>query len=231
MTFETFNIFPTTIYVGEMVDHQKYREEFDKVYPKYDYEETSWDNTVSENLGKPFIHLEDNLDSLFYEISLHAKKYVCDVLEYKDIFDYVITKSWLSRARRPDNEIRWHFHSTSHISFVYYLSTPNNSHTLEFQNTCTKNDLFKAMNVEDEDTADRNMVKNYNPLNSPAFYMHPIEGSLFLFPSSLSHHTRFMGGDFKGERLGIVGDITLMLKEDQLNFSMGYIDNKYWKKY
>ena len=231
MTFETFNIFPTTIYVGEMVDHQKYKEEFNKVYPKYDYEETSWDNTVSENLGKPFIHLEDNLDSLFYEISLHAKKYVCDVLEYKDIFDYVITKSWLSRARRPDNEIRWHFHSTSHISFVYYLSTPNNSHTLEFQNTCTKNDLFKAMNVEDEDTADRNMVKNYNPLNSPAFYMHPIEGSLFLFPSSLSHHTRFMGGDFKGERLGIVGDITLMLKEDQLNFSMGYIDNKYWKKY
>ena len=231
MTFETFNIFPTTIYVGEMVDHQKYREEFDKVYPKYDYEETSWDNTVSENLGKPFIHLEDNLDSLFCEISLHAKKYVCDVLEYKDIFDYVITKSWLSRARRPDNEIRWHFHSTSHISFVYYLSTPNNSHTLEFQNTCTKNDLFKAMNVEDEDTADRNMVKNYNPLNSPAFYMHPIEGSLFLFPSSLSHHTRFMGGAFKGERLGIVGDITLMLKEDQLNFSMGYIDNKYWKKY
>lgn len=231
MTFETFNIFPTTIYVGEMVDHQKYREEFDKVYPKYDYEETSWDNTVSENLGKPFIHLEDNLDSLFYEISLHAKKYVCDILEYKDIFDYVITKSWLSRARRPDNEIRWHFHSTSHISFVYYLSTPDNSHTLEFQNTCTKNDLFKAMNVEDEDTADRNMVKNYNPLNSPAFYMHPIEGSLALFPSSLSHHTRFMGGDFKGERLGIVGDITLMLKEDQLNFSMGYIDNKYWKKY
>ena len=231
MTFETFNIFPTTIYVGEMVDHQKYKEEFNKVYPKYDYEETSWDNTVSENLGKPFIHLEDNLDSLFYEISLHAKKYVCDILEYKDIFDYVITKSWLSRARRPDNEIRWHFHSTSHISFVYYLSTPDNSHTLEFQNTCTKNDLFKAMNVEDEDTADRNMVKNYNPLNSPAFYMHPIEGHLVLFPSSLTHHTRFMGGAFKGERLGIVGDITLMLKEDQLNFSMGYIDNKYWKKY
>ena len=231
MTFETFNIFPTTIYVGEMVDHQKYREEFDKVYPQYDYEETSWDNTVSENLGKPFIHLEDNLDSLFYEIANHAKKYVCDVLEYKDIFNYVITKSWLSRARRPDNEIRWHFHSTSHISFVYYLSTPDNSHALEFSNTCTKNDLFKAMNVDDEDTTERNMVKNFNPLNSPAFYMHPIEGSLFLFPSSLSHHTRFMGGDFKGQRLGIVGDITLMLKEDQLNFSMGYIDNKYWKKY
>jgi len=35
----------------------------------------------------------------------------------------------------------------------------------------------------------------------------------------------------KGERLGIVGDMTLMLKEDELHYSMGYIDDKYWKKY
>jgi len=231
MAFETLNIFPTTLYVGEMDNHLKYKDEFYKVYPQYDYEETHIDNTVSENLGKPFIHLEESLDPLFNEVVKHAKRYVCEVLEYKDIFNYVITKTWLSRARRPDNQIRWHFHSTSHISFVYYLSAPDNSHVLEFQNNCTKNDLFKVMNVEDEDAPDRTMVKNFNPINSPAFFMHPIEGSLVLFPSLLSHHTRFMGGDFTGERLGIVGDITLMLKEDQLNFSMGYIDNKYWKKY
>ena len=75
------------------------------------------------------------------------------------------------------------------------------------------------------------MVKNYNALNSPAFFMQPLEGNLVLFPSSLSHHTRFLGGNFEGERLAIVGDITLMLKEDQLHYSMGYIDGKYWKKY
>ena len=88
MTFETFNIFPTTLYVGKMLDHEKYKEEFYKVYPRYDYEETDIDNTVSENLGKPFIHLEDSLDTLFNEIAIHSKKYVCDVLEYKDIFNY-----------------------------------------------------------------------------------------------------------------------------------------------
>ena len=231
MTFETFNIFPTTLYVGKMLDHEKYKEEFYKVYPRYDYEETDIDNTVSENLGKPFIHLEDSLDTLFNEIAIHAKKYVCDVLEYKDIFNYVITKSWLSRARRSDNEIRWHIHSTSHISFVYYLSTPSNSHAVEFSNTCSKNDLFQAMNAEDTDEPKRNIVNNFNALNSPAFYMQPIEGHLILFPSSLSHHTRFLGGEFQGERLGIVGDMSLMLKEDQLHYSTGYIDNKYWKKY
>ena len=231
MTFETFNIFPTTLYVGKMLDHEKYKEEFYKVYPRYDYEETDIDNTVSENLGKPFIHLEDSLDTLFNEIAIHAKKYVCEVLEYKDIFNYVITKSWLSRARRSDNEIRWHIHSTSHISFVYYLSTPSNSHAVEFSNTCSKNDLFQAMNAEDTDEPERNIVNNFNALNSPAFYMQPIEGHLILFPSSLSHHTRFLGGEFQGERLGIVGDMSLMLKEDQLHYSTGYIDNKYWKKY
>ena len=230
MTFETFNIFPTTVYVGEVNEHQKHKEEFYKIYPKFDYEETCEDNTVSENLGKPFIHLESNLDPLFTEIASHAKKYTCEVLGYKDIFDYVITKTWLSRARRPDNQIRWHIHSTSHISFVYYVNIPPNSHCLEFENTCTKNDLFKAMNIEDNNP-DRTMVENYNELNAETFYIHPPEGYVAMFPSSLTHNTKFKGGEFEGERLGIVGDMTLILKEDQLQYSMGYIHEKYWKKY
>ena len=43
-----------------------------------------------------------------------------DILEYKDIFNYAITKSWISRAR-DNKEIPWHIHSTSHISFVYFF--------------------------------------------------------------------------------------------------------------
>ena len=148
----------------------------------------------------------------------------------RDRFNYVITKTWLSRARRTTDEIRWHIHSTSHISFVYYVNIPPDSHVLEFENTCTKNDLFKTINIED-DNPNRTMVENYNPLNSETFYLSPLEGSVAMFRSSLSHNTRFMGGEFKGERLAIVGDITLMLKEDQLHYSMGYIDNKYWVKY
>ena len=93
MAFETLNIFPTTLYVGEMENHLKYKDEFYKVYPQYDYEETHIDNTVSENLGKPFIHLEENLDPLFNEVVKHARRYVCEVLEYRDIFNYVITKT------------------------------------------------------------------------------------------------------------------------------------------
>ena len=230
MQFETFNIFPTTIYVGQMNDHEKYKSDFYNLYPKFDYEESEIDNTVSENIVKPLIHLEDSLDDLFREVVSHVKTYVCDVLQYRDIFDYAITKSWLSRARKPQDEIRWHIHSTSHVSFAYYLNAPKNSHCIEFENNCSKNILFGAMNVED-DNKERTIVNKYNELNSQTFYIHPPEGGLILFPSSLCHHTKFIEDVFEGERLAIIGDITTILKEGQYGFSTGYISEKYWKKY
>ena len=130
-----------------MNDHEKYKSDFYNLYPKFDYEESEIDNTVSENIIKPLIHLEDSLDDLFREVVSHVKTYVCDVLQYRDIFDYAITKSWLSRARKPQDQIRWHIHSTSHVSFAYYLNMPDNAHCLEFENNYSKNILFGSMNV------------------------------------------------------------------------------------
>ena len=75
-----------------MIEHEKHKEEFYKVYPKYDYEENDRYNTVSENVGNPLLHLEDSLEPLFGDIISHVKKYTCEVLKYKDIFNYVITK-------------------------------------------------------------------------------------------------------------------------------------------
>ena len=226
---QLFNIFPTTVYVGEVTDHQTHKEEFYKVYHKFDYEDSDANSTVSENTGRPFIHLEDNLDPLFNEIILHTKRYVMDVLQYKDIFEYVITKTWLSRTR-SQKEIPWHIHSTSHISFVYYLNMPPNAHKLKFLNPHNKNSFFLGMSLESR-YEERMMVKEFNQLNSEEFYIHPPEGTVALFPSSIQHCTQCVDKSFDDERLAIVGDITLTLKEDQLQYSMGYIDQKYWKKY
>ena len=226
---QLFNIFPTTVYVGEVTDHQTHKEEFYKVYHKFDYEDSDANSTVSENTGRPFIHLENNLDPLFNEIILHTKRYVMDVLQYKDIFEYVITKTWLSRTR-SQKEIPWHIHSTSHISFVYYLNMPPNAHKLKFLNPHNKNSFFLGMSLESR-YEERTMVKEFNQLNSEEFYIHPPEGTVALFPSSIQHCTQCVDKSFDDERLAIVGDITLTLKEDQLQYSMGYIDQKYWKKY
>ncbi len=96
---EIYNIFPTTIYVGEMENHEDYKTRFNKLYSKYDYEQKSvrdneeWFNTTSENAGNPFIHLEESLSDLFQEVINNVKIYTLEVLKYQDIFDYIITKT------------------------------------------------------------------------------------------------------------------------------------------
>ena len=235
MNFQTVNIFPTTIYVGRSENHEEHKESFNKVYSKFDYpqinQKTNTINTVSENCGNPLLHLEESLDPLFNEIVKHIKNYVHDVLLVKDIFDVAITKSWLSRSRESHHEIPWHIHSTSHISFAYYLSAPKDSHALQFSNENRPNSVFSSLFAEDKDGEEFNMMKDYNNLNAELFYLFPNEGNIVLFPSKLPHSTKMMGEQFEGERLAIIGDATLILKEEYLSFSHGYIHEKYWKKY
>ena len=231
---QIFNIFPTTLYVSEIDKHEEYKSKFYKLYSKYDYEQKSfrdgeeWFNTTSENAGNPLIHLEDSLSELFEDIIYNVKIYVQDILKYQNIFDYVITKSWLSRSRATYENIKWHSHSTSHVSFSYYLNTPPNSHDIKFANPHNTNSLFVGLNNSDV----KDGVAERNELNASTFHLNPKEGSLILFPSSLNHCTHCISNKFNGERLAIVGDVTLVYKEDSTNdYSMGYINPKYWRIY
>ena len=65
-----YNVFPTTIYVGEVNDHKKHKEEFYKVYHKFDYEENKYDNTVSENISVPIKPLLNATAAIINENSL-----------------------------------------------------------------------------------------------------------------------------------------------------------------
>ena len=226
---QIFNIFPTTVYVGEMSDHDNYKKSFYDVYHKFDYEETEYNNTVSENTGNPnIIHLEDSLEPIFDEIISHVKKYTCEVLGYKDLFNYMITKSWLSRHTSESREIPWHIHATSHISFCYYLNMPPKAHKLKFSNPHNKNSLWFGNKEGKYDNLQ--MIEKYNERNAETFFIDPPEGHVVLFPSSLMHSTESIEG-FEGERLAIIGDLTIVLKEHLLGFSTGYIHPQYWKIY
>ena len=226
---QIFNIFPTTIYVGEVENHNEYKTEFLKLYDKFDYEENEISSTVSEGQVNPLIHLEPSMDVMFQEIIRHIKIYVLDVLKFKDMFNYAITKTWISRTR-DKKEIPYHIHSTSHISFVYYLNIPPDSHTTKFLNRENFNSLFLGANSHNN-IDDLNMIKEFTELNSKKFFIHPVEGHVAIFPSRLSHGTECIKTDFDGERLSIVGDVNLILKEEYLLHSMGLIDEKFWKKY
>ena len=226
---QVFNIFPTTIYVGKVENHDTFKKEFLKIYKDFDYEENDISNTVSEGQVNPLIHLEPSMDPMFKEIVRHIKTYVLDILKFKDMFNYSISKTWISRTR-DKKEIPFHCHSTSHVSFVYYLNIPPYSHTTRFLNNENYNSLFLGANSHNNND-DKNMIKEFNLLNSKTFFIHPQEGHVALFPSRVSHGTQCIKEDFSEERLSIVGDVNLILKEEHLLHSMGLIDEKFWKKY
>ena len=83
-----YNIFPTTVYVGEIENHEQHKNNFYRLYPKYDYDQVTvrdgktYSNTISENSGNPLIHLEDSLEELFEQVIINVKTYVLDVLKY-----------------------------------------------------------------------------------------------------------------------------------------------------
>ena len=128
---QIFNIFPTTIYIGEIENHSENKKEFMRLYDKFDYEENEISTTVSEGQVNPLIHLEPSMDAMFREIIRHIKIYVLDVLKFKDMFNYSITKTWISRTRCKD-QIQWHIHSCSHVSFVFFLIFRHNTHNKNF---------------------------------------------------------------------------------------------------
>ena len=225
--YQSINIFPTTLYVGDLDNHKEYKDKFYKVYSKFDYEDDNWHNTTSENSGNPLIHLEESLEPLFIDIVSHVENYIYEVLKYKKIFDIIITKTWLSRAKSASDSLKWHNHSTSHISFSYYLNTPKNSHAIKFLNPSNTNSLFAGLNTSDY----KHGIQEFNEVNSSTFFLHPKEGNIILFPSSIRHCTDSQGDSFEGERLAIVGDITLIYKPEILDYSQGYINSKYWKMF
>jgi hypothetical protein len=230
MNFEVINFFPTTAYIGEIENHINHKKSFYEVYPKFDWKRDQFNTTVSENVGNPLLHLEESLNPLFEDIIDHIKNYAHNVLLLKDVFDFVITKTWLSRSQNSKDQIPWHIHSTSHISFAYYVNVPQNAHALKFLNQHLPNSLFLGMTKDHPDYS-RQLVKEYNDINCETFFMVPNEGNIIAFPSKTTHSTSFMSEKFEGERLAIVGDVTLVLKEENLSYSMGYIHQKYWKTY
>ena len=123
------------------------------------------------------------------------RSYIHDTLKFRDIFNITFTKTWLSRMRDCKRDTLTYSFDKSYF-FVYYLNTPPNSHRLTFHNPHCSNSLFKT-STSDKGIADMNMVEEYNLLNSNTFFIHPQEGCVILFPSSVLHGTESVVSDLR----------------------------------
>lgn len=230
------NMFPLSVYINKIDDHEKWKKKFiDEIYSDYQYDrinkETDTYNIVSETCGKPILHIDERMADLFKEISEHIKNYCIQTLGLRDMFEVCMVKSWLSRSYDNNENLPQHIHSTTHLSFVYYLQTPPDANLLVFATDRHQNALFDTMNDIDGDT----WIKEYTYESSPQYAIPPEEGMIIVFPSSASHYTQSINSSlqtFKTERLAISGDCILVLKEDEpMVYSKGFIHPKYWCVY
>lgn len=228
MRYDIINMFPSTVYVGEMEGHSEYRKTFyDKIYPEYDYAD---DATVSEGEGKPIIHTEESARPMMEEITRHIKNYYLQILGLKDIFDVYHTKTWLSRSRHVEQLIPQHIHAPSHISYAYYLNVPEGSPYLTFTEVQGKNEVFSSCFYTYPDG--ESFVNEHTFESTQTYSIESKEGTICIFPSSRPHRTDCDSEVFSGERLAISGDCILALKEDEkMVYVNGYTHPKYWRKY
>ena len=135
MNYEIFNIFPTTICVCEISDHQNYKKNFYDVYHKFDYEEDDVNTTVSENVGNPLIHHEDCLDDLFTEDfeMIGRKKNIlkmqgCSAVNPETVEKYILDNCNVTRALLQIKNEKPHLYYEGDCLENEVISWDENSH-------------------------------------------------------------------------------------------------------
>ena len=234
VNYNVVNLFPTSIYVGEIENHEEYRKVFySEIYSKYDFpheNERGGLNTSSVNCGRPLLHHERKLEPLFRSLTEHMRNYCRNVLMMRDIFDIQVMKSWMSRSYSSNENVPLHIHSTSHLSFVYYLSANERSNYLTFVNENHPNHLFEGLTDMDSFDDPEAMMSGYNFETTPEYSIEPQEGMIVVFPSRLPHMT--LPREQNEERLAIAGDCLLTLKRNQpMIYSQGFVSPEYWRTF
>lgn len=150
---------------------------------------TSVDNNV---LNKPELH------SLTEFLNGSLQEYFNAVYAPKTDAELRITQSWVNYTK-PGQFHHKHSHPNSLISGVFYIQAAKETDKLHFFK-----DGFQQIKI---------MPKDFNVYNSDSWWLEAATGTLYLFPSSLTHMVEQVKGEdirislsFNTFPKGIVGD-------------------------
>lgn len=229
---ELIAMFPTVIYSTIIEDHERFDKLIMDNMSKHGFD--SQKLITGEPEGKSLVHCDPAFDDFFQQIAFHAEQYANQFAVKNELFDYFITKSWYVIVNNVTQKIKYHVHSAGHMSFVYYANLPALSDILNFSNTHEPNAMFEGLFDTNPDDS-RNLVGEVTEFNCKSYSVMPQQGQLIIFPSKLPHgtvwHPDNRNNQFPGQRVGISGDINMIMKPDVVNFESGKLNYKHWRKY
>jgi len=226
---KVINLFPLTICEGKILIDEEERDTLVSEIKKMRNEETSSKKTsyawTGDNKGHEFLFSNNLFKNLANKISSEIINYL-KVLEINtDLLDIYYQRSWATFTEN-DQQINFHTHSQSNISFAYYLLKPENSGGIIFKSTELQNEIAK--NIFTSTKIDKSLINQPNVYNSDKSMFDPIQDSIFIFPSKTPHATLPNKSGFP--RISISGDITIMLR-DSKGFEHLMPNFKNWSKF
>ena len=225
-------MFPTMIYSTVLEDHESFNTLIMDNMLKHGFDSQTL--ITGEPDGKSTDHCDPAFYNFFKQISFHVEQYANQFSLKENLFDYFVTKSWYVIVNNTSQRIKYHVHSAGHFSFVYYACLPPLSDILSFSNQHEPNAFFDGLFDTNPDP-NRNLINDITEFNCKSYSITPQVGQLIIFPSKLPHgtirHPDNVDNIFPGKRVGISGDVNMLLKPQITNFESGKLNWKHWRKF
>ena len=216
-------VFPLVVYQGTVYCH----EEFKKLHLNSlrDYWFDGYQNESPEGSGRIFVHLQEKYKLFFLSLKKNIDQYMQHLNIDNTILDYHVIKSWVGYHKDDSTpSVTPHFHNESNISFVYYLKTDDSSDRFCVSQSQNRNEIVGGLF---ETANKKNTLLGYNKYNCNYYTITPIEGSVLIFPSNLTHFTQKVT-ERTGERIVIAGDIRITLKPEHSHYHQGSTHPSQW---
>tara|TARA_B100000963_G_scaffold217451_1_gene189628 strand:- start:2139 stop:2816 length:678 start_codon:yes stop_codon:yes gene_type:complete len=180
---------------------------------------------TGDTKGHEFLFENRLFKDLANKISLSIIKYL-QLLEINtNLLDIYYQRSWATFTKSEQN-INFHTHSQSNISFAYYLLKPKNSGGIIFRSNELQNEIAK--NIFTSSKLEKSLINKPNAYNSDRSIFDLEQDSIIIFPSKTPHAT--MPNKSGQIRISISGDITIMLKNSK-GFEHLMPNFKKWTKF
>ena len=227
------HLFPLTIYKSKILisDDEKetlvkevYEMEKKSANPEYKANNRAW---TGDTQGHEYLYKNPKFFNLFKQIETHVKKYLGYLSLDANRLDLYFQRAWATISRNFEN-INFHNHAQSHISFAYYLKKNKNDGSLNFHNEVAQNEIVsKIFQTTPVSSQSDNFFKvNYD--NAKFVNIYPEVDELYIFPSKTTHSTSENKTTF--ERISISADVSIVTKHSKnLEHLLTPIDN--WMKF
>ncbi len=222
------NLFPLTVVQDSIIIEDKERniliDEIKNMKFNSNQKNKSQYAWTGDTKGHEFLFSNDLFNNLASKISKSIIKYLNTLEINTQLLDIYYQRTWATFTENDQN-INFHTHSQSNISFAYYLLKPPSSGGIIFRSNELQNEIAK--NIFTNSKLEQSLINKPNAYNSDRSLFDLEQDSIIIFPSKTPHATSPNNSGLP--RISISGDVTIMLKNSN-GFEHLMPNFKNWKK-